>query len=66
MDPDSSSLVVTVTDGRGRGVADRGLARWLVRLALRLAPAVTVVEPPGLRDEVARTAAAALALYDAD
>ena len=33
MDPDSSSLVVTVTDGRGRPVADGGLARWLVRLA---------------------------------
>ena len=33
MDPDSSSLVVTVTDGRGRTVADGGLARWLVRLA---------------------------------
>jgi rRNA maturation RNase YbeY len=33
VDPDSSSLVVTVTDGRGRAVADGGLARWLVRLA---------------------------------
>jgi probable rRNA maturation factor len=33
VDPDSSSLVVTVTDGRGRPVADGGLARWLVRLA---------------------------------
>jgi probable rRNA maturation factor len=33
VDPDSSSLVVTVTDGRGRTVADGGLARWLVRLA---------------------------------
>ena len=33
MDPDSSSLVVTVTDGRGRPVADGGLARWLARLA---------------------------------
>jgi proteasome accessory factor C len=38
--------------------------RWLVRLALRLAPAVTVVEPGWLRDEVGRTAGAALALYD--
>jgi proteasome accessory factor C len=37
--------------------------RWLVRLALRLAPAVTVVEPVALRDEVARTAQATLALY---
>ena len=27
-----------------------GDPRWLVRLALRLAPAVTVVEPPGLRE----------------
>jgi probable rRNA maturation factor len=33
VDPDSSSLVVTVTDGRGRAVADGGLARWLVRVA---------------------------------
>jgi probable rRNA maturation factor len=33
VDPDSSSLVVTVTDGRGRAVADGGLARWLVALA---------------------------------
>ena len=36
---------------------------WLVRLALRLAPAVRVVEPSELRAEVSRTAAAALALY---
>ena len=33
MDPDSSSIVVTVTDGHGRAVADGGLARWVVRLA---------------------------------
>ena len=33
MDPGSSSIVVTVTDGHGRPVADGGLARWLVRLA---------------------------------
>ena len=33
MDPGSSSIVVTVTDGHGRAVADGGLARWLVRLA---------------------------------
>lgn len=38
--------------------------RWLVRLVLRLAPAVEVVRPPELRAEVARSAAAALALYD--
>jgi proteasome accessory factor C len=37
--------------------------RWLVRLALRLAPAVAVVEPASLRDEVTRTAESALALY---
>ena len=37
--------------------------RWLVRLALRLAPAVTVVEPEGLRAEITRTARSALALY---
>jgi probable rRNA maturation factor len=33
VDPGSSRLVVTVTDGRGRAVADGGLARWLARLA---------------------------------
>jgi probable rRNA maturation factor len=33
VDPDSRRLLVTVTDGRGRAVADRGLARWLARLA---------------------------------
>ena len=41
-----------------------GDPRWLVRLALRLAPALTVVEPRELRAEVARTAQATLALYD--
>lgn len=35
MDPDSSSLVVSVTDGRGRPVRDGGLARWLRRVAPR-------------------------------
>ena len=40
-----------------------GEPRWLVRLALRLAPAVEVVEPADLRAEVTRTAAATLALY---
>lgn len=40
-----------------------GERRWLVRLALRLAPAVEVVEPADLRAEVGRTAAATLALY---
>lgn len=42
-----------------------GDPRWLVRLALRLGPAAQVVEPTGLRDEVRRTAATALSLYDA-
>jgi proteasome accessory factor C len=51
-------------DGRLAATLRVGDPRWLVRLALRLAPAVSVVEPPRLREEVARTAAAALALYD--
>jgi proteasome accessory factor C len=52
--------------GEGRLEARLHVAdtRWLVRLALRLAPAVTVVEPVELREEVARTARATLALYD--
>ena len=52
--------------GEGRLEARLHVAdtRWLVRLALRLAPAVIVVEPVELRDEVARTARATLALYD--
>ena len=29
MDPDSRRVIVTVTDGRGRRIADGGLARWL-------------------------------------
>ena len=33
MDPDSSVLQVTVTDGRGRPVRDGGLGRWLARVA---------------------------------
>lgn len=37
--------------------------RWLVRLAMRLAPAVTVVAPPELSAEVGRTARATLNLY---
>ena len=52
--------------GNGRLEARLHVAdtRWLVRLALRLAPAVTVLEPVELREEVARTARATLALYD--
>jgi len=38
--------------------------RWLVRLALRLAPSVTVVEPATMRSDLERTATAALSLYD--
>ena len=52
MDPDSSSLVVTVTDGRGRAVADGGLARWLARLAparLRGAVAIALVSDRHIR-----------------
>ena len=33
MDPDSSALRVSVTDGRGRTVRDGGLARWLAGVA---------------------------------
>ena len=50
-------------DGRLAATLRVGDPRWLVRLALRLAPAVTVVEPPELRDEVSRTAQATLELY---
>jgi proteasome accessory factor C len=50
-------------DGRLRVTLRVGDPRWLVRLALRLAPAVTVVEPAELRDEVSRTADATLRLY---
>jgi probable rRNA maturation factor len=33
VEPGSSRLLVAVTDGRGRPVADGGLARWLAQLA---------------------------------
>ena len=33
MDPDSSRLRVSVSDGTGRAVPDGGLSRWLARLA---------------------------------
>ena len=33
MDPDSSRLRVTVTDGRGRHTPDGGLAKWLASVA---------------------------------
>ena len=41
-----------------------GDPRWLVRLALRVAPGLTVVQPEELNEEVTRTAQATLALYD--
>jgi proteasome accessory factor C len=50
-------------EGRLAATLRVGDPRWLVRLALRLAPAVTVVEPVRLRDEVQRTARATLSLY---
>ena len=37
MDPDSSRLRVSVSDGAGRAVRDGGLSRWLVRVAPRRA-----------------------------
>lgn len=40
-----------------------GDPQWLVRLALRLAPQLEVVEPAGLRDAVIERARAALSLY---
>jgi proteasome accessory factor C len=55
--------VEELDDGRLAATLRVGDPRWLVRLALRLAPAVTVVEPASLRAEVSRTAEAALALY---
>ena len=42
MDPDSSRILVTVTDGGGRPVRDEGLARW-----------VAAVAPARVRGEVA-------------
>jgi proteasome accessory factor C len=41
-----------------------GDPRWLVRLALRVAPALTIVSPAPLQQEVIDTAASALRLYD--
>jgi proteasome accessory factor C len=52
-------------EGRLAATLRVGDPRWLVRLALRLAPAVTVVEPARLREEVQRTARATLGLYAA-
>jgi len=52
-------------DGRLAATLRAGDPRWLVRLALRLGPAVSVVAPPELYHEVARTAEATLGLYKA-
>ncbi len=51
-------------DGRLAVTLRVGDPRWLLRLALRLAPAVTVVSPSELREQVTRAAGSALALYD--
>lgn len=37
--------------------------RWLMRVALRLAPEATVVDPPELAEQIAGTARTALAMY---
>jgi proteasome accessory factor C len=50
-------------DGRLAATLRVGDPRWLVRLALRLAPALGVVEPPDLRDAVTSSARATLELY---
>lgn len=55
--------VVDGSDGRLTVTLRVGDPRWLVRLALGLAPAVTVLAPAELRAEVRRTAAATLTAY---
>ena len=53
MDPDSSRVRVTVTDGRGRPVRDGGLARWLARVApvrVRGAVAIALVSDRHVRE----------------
>lgn len=52
-------------DGRLEITLRVGDPRWLVRLALRLAPAMEVVSPPGLRERLSATASAALSHYGA-
>jgi proteasome accessory factor C len=56
--------VVELGEGRLEARLRVGDPRWLVRLALRVAPGLTVVEPAELHDEVTRTAHATLRLYD--
>ncbi|MET0999510.1 MAG: WYL domain-containing protein [Marmoricola sp.] len=50
-------------DGRLAATLRVGDPRWLVRLALRLAPDLDVVEPAALREAVATSARATLDLY---
>jgi probable rRNA maturation factor len=52
VDPDSRRVSVTVTDGRGRRIADGGLARWLAAIApvrLRGDVAIALVTDAHLR-----------------
>jgi probable rRNA maturation factor len=52
VDPDSRRVSVTVTDGRGRRIADGGLARWLAGIApvrLRGEVAIALVPDPHIR-----------------
>jgi probable rRNA maturation factor len=47
VDPDSRRVSVTVTDGRGRRIADGGLARWLAGVApVRLKGEVAIALVP--------------------
>ncbi len=55
--------VEELAEGRLQVRLRAGDPRWLVRLVLRLAPAVTVVSPAWLREEVSRAASATLGLY---
>jgi proteasome accessory factor C len=62
---DYYAVVATEELGEGR-LAVRlrvGDPQWLVRLALRIAPAMTIISPPELQEAVERTARAALGLY---
>jgi probable rRNA maturation factor len=50
VDPDSRRVSVTVTDGRGRRIADGGLARWLAGIApVRLRGEVAIALVPDAR-----------------
>jgi probable rRNA maturation factor len=52
VDPDSRRVSVTVTDGRGRRIADGGLARWLAAVLparLRGEVAIALVTDPHIR-----------------